>query len=152
MCSSSEKANASYIPEMLETPLGLKPLKKVEERKEPKKSVVKKKSLDQPITLFKSIIANDYVQLDKSDWPFFSGCDAVFECTPHLERDNNRFKDGVFFVCAKIKQDGIYKGVFIERDRARLYIYEGETSVADSSKGNMEGIIYHRIYKFNIVI
>ncbi len=124
-------SKSSFIPEILETSGSSMSTDAVQEHKQPSShKIVKTKESE--IVFYKSV--HDSKRFNKSQWPFFSGCDAVFECTPHLERESNTFRDGVFFLCTQIKQEGIYKGVFIEQDRMRLKLIEGEINLADEPK------------------
>lgn len=97
-----------------------------------KERTIKPSDVDKKIMFYKS--AKEYSLLDKSQWPFFTGCDAVFECNPHLEREVNGYRDGLFFLCVKVTQDGLYNGVFIEQDRNRLKLFEGDVNYTESEK------------------
>lgn len=97
-----------------------------------KENILKASEADRKIIFYKS--AKEYSLQDKSQWPFFAGCDAVFECNPHLEREVNGFRDGLFLLCVKITQDGLYNGVFIEQDRNRLKLFEGDINYLESEK------------------
>lgn len=78
--------------------------------------------------------------LEMENWPMFNGCNAVFECTPHIERTTNRFSDGQVFITVKVDQEGEYFGVFIKQDGKRFSIVENEITVTSDS--NIWKIVY----------
>ena len=126
---SSISTKAGFVQEILEktVPIAENTSKYIE-----KERFVKSSEIDEKITFYKS--AKEYSLLDKSQWPFFTGCDAVFECNPHLEREINGYRDGLFFLCVKVTQEGLYNGVFIEQDRSRLKLFEGDVNYTGSEK------------------
>ncbi len=124
------KSKSPFIHEMLET---ISPVKPIKDKMENNNVLpVVKKSKGDDILFYKSL--KEVKKLSKSEWPFLTGSDAVFECTPHIERNTLRFRDGVFFICTKVDQEGVYNGVFIEQDRERLMLLEGELHKLDNSK------------------
>lgn len=129
--TTKPKAKSSFVPEILETSNTIKTINSAIEHTQRNTDKVSK-SKNNNIVFYKSV--NDFISLNKSQWPFFSGCDAVFECTPHLERSSTRFRDGVYFLCTKINQEGTYNGIFIEQDRMRLNLIEGELDLIDTSR------------------
>lgn len=130
--TGKSSANASFVQEILETAVSKRKQENSIENRTYKNEFSKKLDDNDKIVFYQSV--NEFKYLNKSQWPFFSGCDAVFECTPHLERDSMRFRDGVFFLCIRISQSGIYKGVFIEQDRNRLCLLEGEVERLEDDK------------------
>lgn len=134
----SASAKSTFVPEILEAPV-LTRSSNNDEDKRIQHSTQSSKSKQKDIVYYKSV--NDYKYINKAQWPFFSGCDAVFECTPHLERETTLFRDGVFLICVKVNQEGIYHGVFVEQDRERLRLLEGEINKQDDSK-NLWRVLY----------
>lgn len=121
-------SSSTFIQEILETPT---PKKKIEHSKLKRKDN-SSRSLENPISFYRS--AQEIKELNKSEWPFFAGCDAVFECSPHIERDTSKFRDGLFFICVQVTQPGLYKGVFIEQNGNRLSLLEHEVEFIEGEK------------------
>lgn len=125
---NAQSKKAPFIHEMLETI----PSSSTKIKKDKVPLPIVKKTKGNDIKFYKSL--KEVKVLNKSEWPFLTGSDAVFECTPHIERNTSRFRDGVFFICVKVDQEGIYNGIFIEQDRERLCLLEGELHKIDDSK------------------
>lgn len=132
MSNTTSSPTSSFVQEILETTTSKNAQDEIRDTKNKIKNIESNKDGNKQIILYKS--AKEYVHLDQSQWPFFQGCDAVFECTPHLERERLYFRDGMFFICVKVIQTGLYNGVFIEQDRNRLRLIEGDLNVLEGDK------------------
>lgn len=120
--SIEERPNNNYIQEFIvakPSPKNKVKNASIKPSEKPKESI---KGLKIPF--YKS--AKNIEFIATSNWPFFVDCDAVFECNPHLERENPIFKDGFIFITSKIEQEGVYKGTFILKDGKRLQLLEEE--------------------------
>lgn len=137
MRPSNTIAEDNYIEEFLDVKSSVKSVpRSLAQVSNSKKKIITK---DRTIPFYKS--AKNQTQISVSTWPFFEGCDAVFECNPHLERENLTYKDGFIFITSRIEQEGIYKGSFIQKDGNRLILNEEEL-VWDKSALETWKIIY----------
>lgn len=106
-----------FIPESLDNKLSSNSVK--DSRKKGSSTATSYKT----IPYYRS--ATQTKKINPSEWPIFQGCDAVFECTPYLEKNTDKYKEGTIFITTKLEQDGDYNGVFIQKDGSRLYLIDG---------------------------